>query len=243
MFFLMEIKNDFSQYGTKRRQAQDSLDLLKRSFKSMHPSEGHSDSNTSLEMSPSVKLSPQALVLCRSLYRMHFQFLVFLGSYNKLLGTYSLSQLTFLTLHRLLGIVESWRYVEGVFDISDQLEPVRKQLTVFLSPESTPKCEGVVLEKKFMFGSPGKSRKPMGSLNTSELDRGLKLTRVERRKSHGASQSMHQLEGEDTGVKRNKSMGTNSYPLLTPHSPVKREVAGTFCLFKYSYFHTLQGTP
>ena len=96
VFFLMEIKNDFSQYGTKRRQAQDSLDLLKRSFKSMHPSEGHSDSNTSLEMSPSVKLSPQALVLCRSLYRMHFQFLVFLGSYNKLLGTYSLSQLTFL---------------------------------------------------------------------------------------------------------------------------------------------------
>ena len=87
VFFLMEIKNDISQYSTKRRQAQDSLDLLKRSFKSLHPSEGYLESSSSLDMSPSGKLSPQALVLCRSIYRMHFQFLVFLGSYNKLLGT------------------------------------------------------------------------------------------------------------------------------------------------------------
>ena len=77
-----------------------------------------------------------------------------------------------------------------------------------------------------MFGSPGKSRTQTGSLNTSELERGLKLTRVERHKSHGTSQSMHQLEGEETAVKRNKSMGTNSYPLLVSHSPVRRGATG-----------------
>ena len=117
-------------------------------------------------------------------------------------------------VYTFLGIVEGWRYVDGLFDISDQLEPVSKQLSTFLSPESTPKCEGVVLEKKFMFGSPGKSRK---FLHPSDLERGLKLTRVERHKSHGASKSMHQLEGRDTGLKRNKSMSTNSYPHLLPY--------------------------
>ena len=218
VFYLMEIKNDFNQYSTKRRQAQESLDLLKRSLKSLHPSDDVTGSNTSIELSPSGKLSPQALVLCRALYRMHFQFLVFLGSYNKLLGELFVYCYCCCCLHSL-GIVESWRYVDGLFDISDQLEPISKQLSTFLSPESTPKCEGVVLEKKFMFGSPGKSRK---LLHPSDLDRGLKLTRVERHKSHGASKSMHQLEERDTGVKRNKSMSTNSYPHLSPygsHSP------------------------
>ena len=86
MFYLMEIKNDFNQYNLKRRQAQESLDLLKWSLKSLHCSEDTTGSNTSIDLSPAGKLSPQALVLCRALYRMHFQFLVFLGSYNKLLG-------------------------------------------------------------------------------------------------------------------------------------------------------------
>ena len=101
VFYLMEIKNDFNQYNTKRRQAQESLDLLKRSLKSLHPSEEVTGSNTSIDLSPAGKLSPQALVLCRALYRMHFQFLVFLGSYNKLLGELLLLLLLLLLLFTL----------------------------------------------------------------------------------------------------------------------------------------------
>ena len=88
-----------------------------------------------------------------------------------------------------------------------------------------------------MFGSPGKTRKLAGSLHTPEGDRGLKLTRVERRKSHGTSYSMHQLEGEETGVKRNKSMGTNSYPLL-----IQREVTGMSAIRIFIFSH-LTGYP